>query len=315
MGSLLWMQTSGCSGDSMALLCAEKPSLLDALNNYGMTLLWHPSLSLELPRQVGAIIDDIHHERRDLTVLAIEGAIAMGPDGTGMFDPFLGEAKKDVVARLAEKADFVVAVGTCAGYGGVSAATPNPTDAVGLQWSRAQKGGLLSAEWTSRRGLPVINIAGCPAHPSATIQTLLALLLGTDIELDDLNRPKSHFSAQIHHGCTRNEFHEYDIEDEVFGGEACLFFNLGCRGPMTQGICNTDLWNGESSKTRVGSPCVGCTSPTFPNDQDFLKTDRLGPVPKTLPLGIERAAYMSYKGLAKRAAPKRLLDLRSTQTK
>lgn len=307
MATLLWMQTSGCSGDTMAILCAEKPTFHEAMTNYGIRLLWHPSLSPESPHELGRMIEQICADELELTVLAVEGAIAMGPDGSGMFDTFLGEAKKDVIARLADKAQAVVAVGTCAGFGGISAMTPNPTDAVGLQWVKASQGGLLPADWKSRAGLPVINVAGCPSHPSATIQTLLALGMGAPMELDSLNRPVDHFTTHVHNGCTRNEFHEYNVEDSEFGGDACLFFNLGCRGPVTKGICNTDLWNGESSKTRVGAPCVGCTSPTFPDDRDFLKTSKLGPVPKTLPLGVERSAYMSYKGLARRAAPQRLL--------
>lgn len=310
MATLLWMQTSGCSGDTMSVLCAEKPSLHDVLTSYGIRLLWHPSLSPELPRDVGVMMEQICADELELTVLAVEGAIAMGPDGTGMFDPFLGEPKKDIIARLAEKADVVVALGTCAGYGGISAMTPNPTDAVGLQWRGAEKGGLLPAGWVSRTGRPVINVAGCPAHPNAITQTLLALGLGAPMTLDELNRPLDHFSTHVHNGCTRNEYHEYNIEDSEFGGDACLFFNLGCRGPVTKAVCNTDLWNGESSKTRVGAPCIGCTSPTFPDDRDFLQTARLGPVPKTLPLGVERSAYLSYKGLARRAAPERLLKAR-----
>lgn len=307
MPTLLWMQTSGCSGDTMAILCAEKPSFQELVTSLGMELLWHPSLSALPPSGLRALIDAIRAGERELTLLVVEGAIALGPDGTGMFDSFHGRPKKDVIAELAAEADVVVAMGTCAGFGGISAMTPNPTDAVGLQYRGAEPGGLLPADWRSKRGLPVVNVAGCPAHPSAMAQALLTLALGAALPLDDLNRPVDHFSSHVHNGCTRNEYHEYDIEDEHFGGKACLFFNLGCRGPFTKAICNTDLWNGESSKTRVGAPCIGCTSPNFPNDQDFLKTAKLGPVPKQLPLGVERSAYMSYKGLARRAAPARLL--------
>ena len=83
-----------------------------------------------------------------------------------MFDSLHGEPKMDVVRRLADAAHFVVAMGTCAAFGGVVALDPNPTDSTGLQYLRAKKGGLLGAEWTSKGGLPVVNVAGCPAHPS-----------------------------------------------------------------------------------------------------------------------------------------------------
>ncbi|WP_408607723.1 hypothetical protein [Enterovibrio coralii] len=79
-----------------------------------------------------------------------------------------------------------------------------------------------------------------------------------------------------------------------------------CKGPFTQATCNTDLWNGRSSKTRVGVPCFGCTSPSFPEDESLFKTEKLGPIPSKLPVGVERANYIAYKNLAKAAAPERV---------
>ena len=309
MASLLWLQTVACSGDSMSLLNAEHPNLIEALDLYGVELLWHPSLALTSVHGLGKLIAEIQSGKRPLDLLAIEGAIAFGPDGTGMFDPLLGRAKKDLVADLARMASYVVAIGTCAAFGGVAAAEPNPTDSCGMQWLRGKPGGLLPSDWRSQGGLPVVNIPGCPSHPNAMLQTLIALLLGADLKLDELNRPADFFGRMVHSGCTRNEFHEYDIEEHAFGGPGCLFFNLGCQGPNTQGPCNTVMWNGESSKTRRGVPCMGCTGPDFPKNQNLFMTDVIGKIPVTLPLGVRRSNYMAYKGLARAAAPKRLLPV------
>jgi len=133
------------------------------------------------------------------------------------------------------------------------------------------------------------------------------VLAGLPLELDHINRPTAFFSSLVHQGCTRNEYHEYDVEDNVLGGRGCMFFNLGCQGPMTIAPCNTELWNGHSSKTRAGTPCVGCTSPDFPRDGDLFVTEKIGAVPRTLPLGVGRARYMAYKNLAKAAAPERVV--------
>ncbi len=295
----------------MSILNAESPNLLEALQNYGIELLWHPSLSTETPKQLLEIINQICAGKRELTVLAVEGSIAFGPDGTGMYDPFHGRAKKDIVAELAEQAQFVVAMGTCASFGGVVAAEPNPTDATGLQFLRAKKeGALLAPDWVSRGGLPVVNVAGCPAHPRTMVETLMTLLLAGTIELDPLNRPATYFDRVVHQGCTRNEYHEYNVEESGFGGQGCLYFNMGCQGPYTQGRCNTDLWNEVNSKPRAGVPCYGCTAPTFPKAQDLLKTEKIGAVPVTMPRGVSRPQYMAYKGLAKAAGPERLVKLR-----
>lgn len=306
MATLFWLQTGACGGDSLAILSAEAPSLEGLLADHGVEMLWHPSLSHRSMRQHDALVEDILAGRQALDILCVEGSIVTAPRGTGLYDGYRGRAKMDLVRDLAGHAGAVVAMGTCAAFGGVHAASPNPGDCIGLQFDKATAGGLFPPEWRSRRGMPVVNVAGCPAHPHAMTQTLAWLASGLPLRLDGLNRPASHFSGVVHQGCTRNEYHEYNIEETEPGGRACLFFNLGCQGPMTQAVCNDDLWNGVSSKTRAGVPCFGCTAPTFPREEDLFRTEKVGEVPLRLPLGVERPRYMAYKNLARAAAPQRL---------
>jgi len=223
-----------------------------------------------------------------------------------MFDSYRGRPKRDIARALAQKARFVVAVGTCATFGGIPAAPPNPTDCTGMQYDGEREGGLLAPDWRSAGGLPVINLAGCPVHPLTITRTLAMLAAELPLELDELNRPRAFFSSMVHQGCTRNEYHEYDLEDRQLGERACMFFNLGCQGPVTLANCNTELWNNRSSKTRAGVPCFGCTSPGFPRNGDLFKTEKIGNIPLHLPLGVSRAQYMAYKNLAKEAAPERI---------
>ncbi|MFM2058041.1 MAG: hypothetical protein RLY71_2426 [Pseudomonadota bacterium] len=308
MTTLLWLQTGACGGDSLAILGATSPSIEQLFDDCGVELLWHPSLSHASARRFDALVASILAGEQPLGILCIEGSIVTAPRGTGLYDTWRGGAKMDLVRELATRAETVVAMGTCAAFGGVHAAPPNPSDCVGLQFEHATPGGLLPPEWRSRSGLPVINVAGCPAHPHTMTQTLATLAAGLPLELDGLNRPASHFSTMVHQGCTRNEYHEYDIEETQPGGKACMFFNLGCQGPRTQAICNTDLWNGVSSKTRAGVPCFGCTAPDFPRDGDLFRTEKIGEVPIHLPFGVERSRYMAYKNLARAAAPQRVRD-------
>ncbi len=191
-----------------------------------------------------------------------------------MFDTFRGEAKMHLVERLAAKAAYVVAMGTCAAYGGIHASGVNPSDCIGLQFEKTQPGGLFAPDWRSREDYPVINLAGCPCHPNVMTRTLQMLASGQSLALDHINRPQVFFQTLVHQGCTRNEYHEYDIEDREPGGRACMFFNLGCRGPVTEAICNQELWNGRNSKTRAGVPCVGCTSPDFPHEDALFVTKK-----------------------------------------
>ncbi|HNH35852.1 MAG TPA: NADH:ubiquinone oxidoreductase [Rhodocyclaceae bacterium] len=304
MPTLFWLQTGACSGDTMALLCADSPALESLLDNYGIHLLWHPSLSAG---RFGAALEAVRAGTAPLDILCIEGSLVTGPDGTGLCDTWHGRAKIEIVRELAARARHVVAMGTCAAFGGVHAAPPNPSDCTGLQFERDRPGGLLGAGWRSPEGRPVINVAGCPAHPETMSKVLAMLASGMPLELDALQRPAAFFGSLVHQGCTRNEYHEYDMEDHVPGGRGCMFFNLGCQGPLTLAPCNTDLWNGRSSKTRAGVPCFGCTSPGFPRDGDLFATPRIGDVPRVLPLGVARAGYLAYKNLAKSAAPERVV--------
>ena len=102
----------------------------------------------------------------------------MGPDGTVLFNTFDGKPKGDLVYELCAVADYVLALGTCASYGGIPAAPPNPTAAVGLQYADGQPGGLLGKDWRSRKGLPVVNVAGCAADADTMVLAMRWRLAG-----------------------------------------------------------------------------------------------------------------------------------------
>lgn len=306
MVSFLWLQTGACSGDTMSLLCADSPSLESLIRAGDIDMLWHPSLSEKPASHLSELISRIEQDELQLDILCVEGSLITGPYGTGMFDSFRGRAKIDIVESLAKRARTVIAVGSCAAFGGIPAAPPNPTDCFGLQYDREKQGGLLPPEWRSRSGLPVINLAGCPTHPLTITRTLAMLAKGMPIALDHNHRPSLFYGSLVHQGCTRNEYHEYDVEDTELGGQACMFFNLGCQGPNTMANCNTELWNRRNSKTRAGVPCFGCTSPAFPRNGDLFATEKMGGVPVSLPLGVSRGHYMAYKNLARAAAPLRV---------
>lgn len=307
MANLLWLQGQCCSGNTMSILGAEEPNILDLLSEYGVNLAWHPSLSLEMGDQVKEILDRFVHGEDTLDVLVIEGAIATGPDGTGAYNMFCRRPFKDWVWSLAGVAQFVVAVGDCACWGGIPAADPNPTGATGVQFLKKERGGFLGEAYRSQAGLPVINVPGCPAHPDWMTQTLLAVLVGRagDLVLDEFQRPADLFATLTHHGCTRNEYFEYKVAADFGQKEGCLFVDLGCRGPLTHSPCNRILWNRQSSKTRAGVPCFGCTEPDFPTFDFFTTKKHLG-IPDALPLDVPRARYVALAGVAKSACPSRL---------
>jgi NiFe hydrogenase small subunit HydA len=302
--TLFWIQAGGCGGDSMSLLNIENPDMMELAKLGNIDILWHPSLSANSTIQHSSLIERILTGEQTLDILCIEGSIVQGPGGSGLYDTFRGQPKKDLIAALARQSNFVIAVGTCAGFGGFG--SDSDIETTGLQFHKQKKGGLLGGDFLSKSGLPVINLPGCPCHPEVISGTLMGIASSRMIHLGRYNSPEQWYGLLVHQGCARNEYHEYRIEEKDFGKRGCLFFHLGCRGPLTHGPCNKLLWNGRSAKTLVGVPCFGCTDPNFPQTHPFFHTRNIVGIPIELPEGVDRAHYLAYKGMAAEAAPKRL---------
>lgn len=313
MATVLWFQGGACSGNTMSFLNAEEPSAVDLVTDFGIDVLWHPSLGLEAGEQAQALFRDLAEGRRPLDVFVFEGSVILGPNGSGRFNMFADRPMKDWVAELCARAGAVVALGDCACWGGIPAMDPNPVQNVGLQYLKRAKGGFLGPDFRSQWGLPVINIPGCPTHPDWVTQVLVAIAAGRakDLALDELQRPQTFFKTFTQTGCTRVQFFEYKQSTTEFGQgtrTGCLFYEKGCRGPMTHSPCNRILWNRQSSKTRAGMPCTGCTEPEFPFHDlmpgTVFKTLKVsGSIPKEVPEGTDHLTYMAHAAAARIAAP------------
>lgn len=310
MANLLWLQGGACSGNTMSFLNAEEPSACDLVTDFGINILWHPSLGVELGENLKQLLEDCVSGKIKLDIFVFEGSVVNAPNGTGHWNRFAGRPMKEWVAALCNVADFVVAIGDCATYGGIPAMAPNPSESVGLQFLKRDHGGFLGKDFKSKAGLPVINIPGCPAHPDWVTQILVAVATGRagDLSLDQFQRPKTFFQSFTQTGCTRNMHFAYKVSTTEFGQRnGCLFYDLGCRGPMTHSPCNRILWNRQSSKTRAGMPCLGCTEPEFPffdlAPGTVFKTQTVLGVPKEMPPGLDKMRYIKLTASAKAATP------------
>ena len=311
MFNLLWLQSGGCGGCSMSLLNAESPDLVSTLKNAGINLLWHPSLSEACGSQMLAILDQILTDQLPLDILCIEGSLLRGHMGTGRFHLLGGTGKPmmDWVKQLSSKARYTLAVGSCAAYGGITAAAPNVTEATGLQYEGEMIGGLLGDDYHSLAQLPVVNIAGCPVHPNWVIDTLVELAMGEfdHTSVDDFGRPRSYADQLVHHGCNRNEYYEYKASAENPGDRGCLMEHMGCLGTQAHGDCNTRPWNGEGSCTKGGYACINCTAPEFEEPRhSFLETPKIAGIPVGLPTDMPKAWFVALASLSKAATPDRL---------
>ena len=313
--TVLWLQSGGCGGCSMSLLCADTNDFHGMWRAAGIELLWHPSLSLASGDETMALLARCLDGQQRLDALCIEGSLLRGPNGTGRFHVMAGTGVPmiDWVRRLAAVARHVVAVGSCAAWGGITAggegAAHNPTDACGLQYEDDHPGGLLGADFRAHSGLPVINIAGCPTHPGWVTDTLMALAAGlfTADDLDPLNRPRFYADQLVHHGCTRNEYYEFKASAEKSSDAGCMMEHMGCKGTQAHADCNTRLWNGEGSCTRGGYACISCTEPGFQEPgHAFHLTPKIAGIPIGLPTDMPKAWFVALASLSKSATPKRV---------
>lgn len=306
MTNILWLQGGACSGNTMSFLCAEEPTVVELVTDFGINILYHPSLALEIGQQVTHLLKDIVRGKVQMDIFVFEGSVIQGPNNSGSMNNFADRPMTDWVRELSNVATYVVAVGDCATWGGIPAVPPNPTDSTGMQFHKEKKGGFLGPDFKSKGGLPVINIPGCPAHPDWITQILVAISTGRikDVLIDDFHRPKTFFTDFVQTGCTN----AISFAKKVSGGfgkrGGCLFYEVGCRGPMTRATCNRILWNRQSSKTRANHPCLGCTEPGFPHHDlekgSIFKTMKyLGFLPQNLPAGSSRLGYYTHAGVEK----------------
>lgn len=244
---IIWIQGSACGGCSSSLLNTIHPGMKELLSEI-IDLNYHPGLAS------GGVPMETARKNKGKFILVIEGSIpkansgafnSIGQDSSGNQFAFI-----DLVKNLGSMAGTVVAVGTCASYGGILATEPNDAYSVGAENVIEPK--------------KVINLPGCPPHPDWIIGTLSHLLLFNKPELDDFGRPKLFYGGLIHNNCPMRQYFDNSIFAKKFGDKGCMLM-LGCKGPITFGDCPTRLWNaGSSWCVSANAPCIGCTDPNFP---------------------------------------------------
>jgi hydrogenase small subunit len=327
---VIWLQGSGCTGCSVSFLNSIYYATADDLLLNTLSVEYHPNVSAaagdfaisaaSLARPSPAEIAQISREwlgnsnlQMDLNsdsktnwldyallakrgyVLVVEGAIPTGSDGlfctVGTNMTMLAALQK-----FSQYAGAIIAVGTCASYGGVSAAAPNNSSAKGVKDALAYLGISKS----------VINIPGCPFHPDWLVGTISYILVnGTVPPLDANGRPTAYYGSLVHdncpnlanynasyaphistshHGwnntsisCMASSCHQHNRNDgnvpnpRKLGMSGCMWA-INCKGKFTHADCPSRKWNSPAAGTpgvnwciQANAPCHGCTEPNFPD--------------------------------------------------
>lgn len=276
-----WLAGMSCDGCSISAVGAQNPSV-EQLQNADIPglpkiILHHPVLAVTAGE---AFMEPYYQAAQGkLTapyVVLYEGSVAdenIAGDLGGYWSAMGKEELDDgswrpyptskMLSDLAPGAAAVIAVGTCATWGGVPAAQGNVTGAMGVM-------DYLKKDFRSALGLPVINVPGCAPVGDNITETITAVLMflagvGPLPEFDELGRPAWMFKSTVHRGCPRAGYYEEGVFAKEYGDEECLV-ELGCWGPVVQ--CNMTA-RGASGHSggcmNTGGICIGCTMPGFPD--------------------------------------------------
>jgi len=250
--AVIWLSFQECTGCTESLTRSFSPSLEDLIFDF-ISLDYHHTLQSASGEAAEAARRQSMQDNKGNYVVVVDGSVPLG-DG-GVYSMIAGQTNVAMLAETVEHAAAVIAVGTCAAFGGLPEANPNPTGAVPISK-------LVS-------GKPVINIPGCPPMPQAMAGTITHILsFGKLPELDALGRPRAFFGESIHDRCYRRPFYERGLFAKTFDDEGarqgwCLY-ELGCKGPVTYNACATQKWNGGVSfPIQSGHGCIGCSEPRF----------------------------------------------------
>ena len=263
---VIWLQGAGCSGCSVSIMNSVSPSIKNLLLDEVvpgsfLQFIFHPTIMAASGEVSIEVMLDTQERRAGGYILVMEGSI---PTAKGGIFGAVGEEKGKPVTilsrfiGLARGALAIIALGNCATFGGIPAARPNPTGCRGVK-------DVLKEE---NIDVPFINISGCPPHPDWFVGTVAHILLyglmGED-DLDELNRPRVFYGQLIHENCPRRPYFDEGKFARQLGEEGCLY-ELGCKGPFTYSDCPLRHWNGGVNWViGAGSPCLGCTEPSFPD--------------------------------------------------
>lgn len=263
---VIWIQVGSCTGCSVSVLNSVSPTIKNVLIDEvipgkHVNLKFQATVMAGQGHAVIQVLEDAPRAHKGGYVLVVEGAIPTKDNGVyGTLSEKNGKPipMKDWIESLAKDALAVIALGTCAAYGGIAAGKPNPGGYVGTD------------EFLKSRNIekPLINIPGCPPHPDWFISTVASILLvglPKPEELDEHKRPKVFYGQLIHENCPRRAYFEEGKFAKKFGDPGCLN-ELGCKGPVTYADCPLRKWNGGTNWCiGAGSPCIGCCEPGFPD--------------------------------------------------
>jgi hydrogenase small subunit len=249
---ILWREFQDCAGNTESMLRSSHPDIAEIVLEL-LSLEYHETIMAGAGKFAEAAAERVMKEEKGQYIAVVEGAIPTA-DG-GIYCTIGGKTALQLVKELCTNAKATLAVGACAWDGGLVAASPNPTGAVGVQQAVP--------------GATVINLGGCPHNAENTAAVIVHYLtFGQMPALDQYNRPLFAYGRIIHDQCERRAHYDAGRFVQEWGDDGhrkgwCLY-KMGCKGPEATYNCPNVRWNGQTSwPVKAGHGCIACASHRF----------------------------------------------------
>lgn len=256
---VLWLHGLECTCYSESFIRSAHPLVKDVVLSM-LSLDYGDTIMAAAGRAAESIVEEIVTNYKGNYILAVEGNPPLNEDGMCCI---IGG--KPFVEQLRYAATNCKAIISCASWGCVQVARPNPTRATPVHQVILDK--------------PIIKVPGRP--PIAEVMTAVVTYMLTFEKLPELDRqgrPKMFYGQRIHDKCYRRPHFDAGQFVEAWDDEGarkgyCLY-KMGCKGPTTYNACSTVRWNGGLSfPIQLGHGCIGCSEDGFWDKGSFY--DRL----------------------------------------
>lgn len=250
---VVWLEFQDCAGNTESFLRASRPTVADIVLDI-LSITYHETIMAAAGHQAEAALARTVTEHAGTYLAVVEGSIPTGAGGA--YCTIGGRSAQEIAEHVCRGAAVTIAIGTCAAFGGLPAAAPNPTGALGVG--------------DAVPGLKnLVNLPACPANVENLTALIVHYLTFHHLPaLDRYKRPLFAYGKAIHDACERRAHFDAGQYAEAWGDAGhrqgyCLY-KLGCKGPVTFQNCPHVRWNeGTNWPVGCGHPCIGCAEPNF----------------------------------------------------
>jgi hydrogenase small subunit len=257
---VIWLHLQECTGCTESFIRSSHPIVADLILDK-ISLDYTETLMAAAGHQAEAAKLKTMQDYSGEYILCVEGSVAVKDNG--VYCCIGGRSASDILEEAVDGAKAVIAWGSCASFGNIQAANPNPTGATPIH--------------KLVKGKPIVKVPGCPPIGEVMAGVIVHILAFDRLpELDNVGRPKAFYSRRVHDTCYRRPHYDAGLFVESFDDENakkgyCLY-KVGCRGPTTYNACGVMRWNnGVSFPIQSGHGCIGCSEANFWDNGPFYQ--------------------------------------------